>query len=97
MSARATGEVRVVPLELRTLAVILIGALGTAMVGVMLVRETVSVGVRTAAGVPAPWAAGTGAKIASSNSVSGKIVSRLDEVVRRRTSLGIMLPSPRAR
>jgi len=96
-SARATGEVSVPPLELRTLPVILIEALGTATVGVMLVSETISDGVKTWLGVSearalCAVAAGACARLASSDIISSEIASKVDEVACRLTRPGSMFP-----
>ena len=97
MNAPATGRVIGTALELRTLPVILIGALGTATAGVTAVRETakgaaetVSLGL-TVVGAVAAVAAGTGERIGNTVTATSEVASRTAEAVCRHPRLVVIL------
>lgn len=100
MSALATGEVIETRPAFRTLPVIVMGALGTEIVGVTAVSETVRGGLRAATGAPATpgasaaaaVAAGAGERTESSEAVSNETASTVAEAACRHTLAGMIRP-----
>ena len=84
-------------LELRTVPLIVIGALGTATVGVMVVTETVGGGTVATTGVLASTvvravAAGIEERIGNTELASTEIASKVAEALCRHSRLGVLGP-----